>query len=94
MVGRRRLPRGASDSIYHQGVNGGGGELWVGLGVGRAQQLELEGKLEKRPRLLLKVICHQARKTNSGQVLPRTQGSFPQILLPAPAYRSKQLWAP
>lgn len=49
------------------------GGLWAGSGVGRAQQLGLEGELEKRPRLL-KVICHWARKTNSDQVLPRTRG--------------------
>lgn len=41
------------------------------MGVGRAQQLGPEGKLENGPRLL-KVICHWARKTNSDQVLPRT----------------------
>lgn len=73
MVGRRQHPRGASDSIYHQGVNGRGG-IVGGVGVGRARQLKLEGKLEKRPRLLLKVICHWARKTNSDQVLPKTGG--------------------
>lgn len=37
MVGRRRLTRGASDSIYHQGVNGGGGDRvggWQGTATG------------------------------------------------------------
>lgn len=33
MVGRKRLPRGASDSIYHQGVNGSGGIVGEARGL-------------------------------------------------------------